>query len=168
MSILTDYYKFERLATKAKTRLDCTRSTKSYPELEMSRATKETRATDKKDATKIGSLVVYYGNISENFGGDIHRKADKSLTIKGKNMSSVFVPDIETNLAYGDYKGTADALLFVFQGFTVLNGVIQAGGQLEIFVARGRSKDRVPLYNLLADGQLDDEIEALRRAAVDD
>ena len=34
MSILTDYYRFERIATKSKTRLDCVASTGSYPELD--------------------------------------------------------------------------------------------------------------------------------------
>lgn len=166
MSILTDYYKFCRVATKAKLRLDCVASTESYPEFEEKRATKATRATEKRDATNVGDLVVYFGDVPEQFGGDVHRKADKSITIKGKNLSSVYVPDPSNNLAYGDVRGTADALLFVFDGFEVVNGAIQAGATIEIFVARGKSKDRVPLYNLLSDGELDEELSDLRERAV--
>ena len=166
MNILTDYYKFCRVATKAKLRLDCVASTESYPEFEEKRATKATRATEKRDATNIGDLVVYFGDVPEQFGGDVHRKADKSITIKGKNLSSVYVPDPSNNLAYGDVRGTADALLFVFDGLEVVNGVIQAGATVEVFIARGKSKDRVPLYNLLSDGELDEEINDLRKRAV--
>lgn len=166
MSILTDYYKFSRVATKAKLRLDCVASTESYPEFEERRATKATRATEKRDATNVGDLVIYFGDVPEQFGGDVHRKADKSVTIKGKNLSSVYVPDPSNNLAYGDVRGTSDALLFVFDGVEVVNGVIQAGATVEIFVARGKSKDRVPLYNLLSDGELDEEINDLRQRAI--
>jgi hypothetical protein len=166
MSILTDYYKFSRVATKAKLRLDCVASTESYPEFEERRATKATKATEKRDATNVGDLVIYFGGVPEQFGGDVHRKADKSITIKGKNLSSVYVPDPSNNLAYGDVRGTADALLFVFDGVEVVNGVIQAGATVEIFIARGKSKDRVPLYNLLSDGELEEELNDLRQRAI--
>lgn len=166
MSILTDYYKFSRVATKAKLRLDCVASTESYPEFEERRATKATKATEKRDATNVGDLVIYFGDVPEQFGGDVHRKADKSITIKGKNLSSVYVPDPSNNLAYGDVRGTADALLFVFDGVEVVNGVIQAGATVEIFIARGKSKDRVPLYNLLSDGELEEELNDLRQRAI--
>ena len=166
MSILTDYYKFSRVATKSKTRLDCVASTASYPEFEERRATKATRATEKRDATNVGDLVIYYGGVPECFGGDVHRKTDKSITIKGKNLSSVYVPDPSNNLAYGDVRGTADALLFVFDSVEVINGLIQAGATVEIFIARGKSKDRVPLYNLLSDGELDEELNDLRQRAI--
>ena len=163
--ILTDYYRFERLALKSKTRMDCTASTGSYPEFEEKRATQVTRATEKRDATNVGDLVIYYGNVPDGFGGNVHNKADKSLTIKGKNLSSVFVPDPESGFAYGDCRGTTDALLLVLTNLSTIDGVIQAGGIIEVFSARGASNDRVPLYNLLADGGLDDEIEQLRQQA---
>lgn len=163
--ILTDYYRFERLALKSKTRMDCTASTKSYPEFEEKRATQATRASEKRDATNIGDLVIYYGGVPDGFGGNVHNKADKSITIKGKNLSSVFVPDPESGFAYGDFRGTTDALLFVTTDLYTVDGVIQAGGIIEVFVARGASKDRVPLYNLLTDGGLDEEIDILRQQA---
>ena len=162
---LTDYYRFERVATKAKMRLDCTASTESYPEFEEKRATKQQRATEKRDATNVGDLVVYYGDVPDQFGGDVHRKADKSLTIKSKNLSSIFVPEPRGCFAYGDVRGTSDAILIVFVGFEVINGVVQKGGKMEVFVARGESKDRVGLFNLLCDGELSEEIELLRARA---
>ena len=164
MSILTDYYRFERIATKSKTRLDCVASTGSYPEFEEKRATKAYRATDKRDATEIGDLVIYFGDVPEVFGGAVHRKADKAITIKGKNLSSVYVPDPATPYGYGDVSGTTDALLFVFDNLEVANGIILGGG-VEVFVARGKSKDRVPLYNLLTDGEFEEEMNELRQRA---
>ena len=163
--ILTDYYRFEKTAQKAKLRMDCTASTKSYPEFEGKRATTFTAPTAKRDATRIGSLVVYYGDLSPNVKVEAHRKADKGISIKGKHLSSVFVPDPESGLAYGDFHNTSDALLFLFQGLNVIDGRIQEGGVIEVFVARGKSKDSIPLYNLVSDGELDEEIQALREKA---
>lgn len=163
--LLTDYYRFVKISTKSKTRLDCTASTKSYDELENMRATKTTKATDKRDGCNVGDLVVYYGDVPEQFGHKAQRKADKSITIKGRNFSSLYVPDPCNNFAYGDVKGTADALLFVLDGMAVVNGNIPQGATIEVFVARGKSKDRVPLYNILADGGLDDEMSELRSRA---
>ena len=165
MSILTDYYCFERVATKSKSRMDCTASTGSYPELEKERAAKPNKATEKRDATNIGDLVIYFGDVPEAFGGNVHRKADKAITIKGKNLSSVYVPDPASNFGFGDVRGTADALLFVFENMEIVNGTISQGAVIEVFIARGKSKDRVPLYNLLSDGALDEEMSELRAKA---
>ena len=164
--ILTDYYLFEKVTKKAKSRLDCTASTNSYNELEEKRATKQTQETDKRDATNVGDLLIYYNDVPFAFGGNARRKADKSITIKGKNLSSVYVPNIESGLGYGDMKGTADALLFVFHEMNIINGEIQDGAKIEMYVARGKSKDRVALYNMLADGGLEEEMEVLRKAVV--
>jgi len=163
--ILNDYYRFERVATKSKTRLDCTASTESYPDFEEKRADRPQRATDKRDLTDVGDLVVYFNDVPKYFGGDVHRKADKILTIKGKNLSSVFVPDPAVNYAYGDVRGTGDAILFVFHNFEVVNGAVAQGAIIEAFIARGKSKDRQALYNLLCDGELDEEMTILRGRA---
>ena len=53
----------------------------------------------------------------------------------------------------------------MFEGFEVVNKVVQQGGVLELFIARGKSKDRLPLYNLLSDGELDEEMNLLRERA---
>lgn len=163
--ILTDYYRFDRLASKAKSRMDCTFSTHSYPEFENRIATRTLKGTEKRDATEVGDILIYYNNIPTQFAGEVHRKADKSISIKGSNLSSIYVPDITKNIAYGDFKGTTDALLFVFNDLRVINGVIQKGSIIEIFIARGKSKDRIPLFELFADGELEDEINQLRKRA---
>jgi len=144
--ILTDYYKFEHLqSTKSKSRLDCTASTGSYTELEMLR-------------NKKGYLFVYVADVPDSFGGNTKRKADKAIT-KTKNISSVYVPDIEKNLAYGDIRGTQDAILIVKTTDYKF---------MEIFVARGQKNNRVQLYNLFSDGELDDEMRKLRKQSIPD
>lgn len=165
MSILTDYYQFERVATKAKTRLDCTASTGEYPKFEENRATRATRASEHLDPTAMGSLVVYFNSTPAHFGGDPKDKADKCITLKGKNLSSVYVPDPSQPFGFGDSKGTSDALLFVFHELTTVDGTIQPGGVLDVFVARGQVNNQEALCNLLSDGQLDEEIKALKRKA---
>jgi len=142
--ILTDYYKFEHLPDcKSKMRIDCTASTKSYPEFEGLR-------------NKDNKLFLYFGDVPDRFGGDAHRKADKCLT-KTKSISSVYVPDAALNLAYGDVKGTQDALLIVNDSdYTTI----------EIFIVRGQKSNRLNLWQNLADGQLENEISELRARAV--
>lgn len=165
MKILTDYYLFVKIATKSKTRMDCTNSTHSYPEFELRAATKVVKGTEKRDAIDVDDIIIYIGDVPSHFGGDISRKADKSISIKGKNLSSIYTPDITRNIAVGDFQGTDDALLFLFHNFKIVDGVIQPDSKFEVFVARGKAKDRMALYNLLADGELDEEMEMLRGEA---
>jgi hypothetical protein len=142
--ILTDRYKFEKKpGTKSKLRIDCTASTKSYPEFEGMR-------------NKAGDLFVYWGDVPDGFGGNVHRKADKAIT-KVKNISSVYVPDVTTGKSHGDVRGTQDAILIIFN---------RDQTQIEIFVARGYKNNRVAVYQMLADGELDDEVDALRSKSV--
>jgi len=144
--ILTDYYNFGKLPEqKSKMRMDCISSTKGYPVFEALR-------------NKAGSLFVYFGDVPTSFGGDIKRKADKAIT-KTTNISSVFVPDVEKLLGFGDVKSTQDAILIVFNCNY---------SQMEIFVARGQKNNCRQLYNLLADGELDTEIASLKKQAVTD
>ena len=164
--ILTDYYKFTKLPNQvAKGRMDCIASTKSYPQLEEKRFTKIQRKTEKRDSINIGDLIVYVGNVPERFGRKNKRKADKSITLKSENLSSIYFPDIEKELAFGDFRGTSDALLFVFTDFFEVNGRINEGSTLEIFVARGKAKNVHSLYQMLSDGDLDEELETLRKTA---
>jgi len=142
--ILSDYYYFEHLPeSKSATRFDCVASTQSNPDFEMLR-------------NKEGRLFLYYGNVPENFKADARRRADKVLT-KTKSISSVFVPDVTKPFAYGDIIGTKDALLFI------LNADATA---FELYVARGQKNNRMALYNLLADGELNYEISELKQRAV--
>ena len=142
--ILSDFYYFEHLQEcKSATRFDCTVSTKSNPELELLR-------------NKQGRLFIYYGDVPENFRADVKRKADKVLS-KTKSISSVFVPDVSKPIAFGDIRGTKDALLFVFNTDATA---------FELYVARGQKNNRAALYNLIADGELDNEIAEMKKKAV--
>lgn len=75
------------------------------------------------------------------------------------------MPDPTKEIGFGDARGTNDALLFVFHNLRLIDGVIQKGSVIEVFIARGRSKDRVPLFELLSDGELDEEMNELRLKA---
>lgn len=144
--ILTDYYRMEKLPDqKSKMRLDCVKSTRSYPEFEIMR-------------NKAGEFFFYFHDVPERFGGDIHRKADKAIT-KTKNISSVFVPDVQQKFGYGDIRGTNDALLFIFN---------DNFSEIDLFVARGQRHNKRQLYLLLTEGELDHEIEFLKKQAVTD
>lgn len=167
--IVTDYYKFEKIALLSGTRMDCVASTKSYPEFEDKRKTKGNKQTTMKDANYIGGLTCYYCNVPEHYGKNTKRRADKSISIGSKNLSSIYVPDVSLPYAFGDVQGTADAILFVFsKNFDVIDNRVCQGGVIEMFICRGRSRSCQALYNLLCDGVLDGEIEAIRKQAVVD
>ncbi len=153
--ILTDYYCFERLASKAKLRMDCIASTGGYDELEMRRASRAYRATEKRDAINVGGLIIYYGDVPDQFGGNVHEKASKCLTIKGNNLSSIYVPNVESGYAFGDFRGTNDALLFAFSDMSTPNGTIAPGSRVEIFIARGQRDNALMLYNMASEGDAD-------------
>lgn len=141
--ILTDYYLFKHLPECASVmRRDCVASTKSYPELEALR-------------NKKNELFVYFGDLPERFAGDVKRKATKCLT-KTKNISSLFVPDITRPYAFGDIASTQDCILIEHD---------QKFCTLELFVARGQRCNQMQLYNLFAEGELAEEVQALRAAA---
>jgi len=144
--ILTDFYQMDKQPDqKSKLRIDCKKSTKSYPDFESLR-------------NKAGAFFFYFGDVPNQFGGNVHRKADKAVT-KVKNISSVFVPDITKRFGYGDVRGTQDALLFVFSNDYK---------QIDVFVARGQRNNCKSLYNLFADGELTEEMEGLKQQATDE
>jgi hypothetical protein len=144
--ILTDYYKFKHLPdSKSKMRMDCIASTQSYNEFETFR-------------NKRGELFIYFGNVPDNFKSNIKRKADKAIT-HGKNISSVFVPDVTLPYAYGDVNGTMDCILIVLNADYTM---------LEIFVTRGQRNNSINLWQMFSGGDFDNEISKLRAAAVTD
>lgn len=146
--------------------MDVTISTGNYSEFECLRAVKECAATAKRDAIRKGSLLMYVSDAAGKFKASPYRRANMNITKKGgKNLSSVFVPDASKNTGYGDVCNTDDALLFVFHDVKVVNGAVQQGGIMEIFVARGQKRNGLQLCQLLAGGELDDELNALRSAA---
>lgn len=164
--ILTDYYKFERVAKIAKHRMDCTSSTGSYPEFENRRMTKSRRGTERSDAINIGDLLIYWVKPDNHIRADRKRNADRSITIKSENLSSVYNWQREGDywLAYGDFKGTTDALIILYK-VAEADTIIRPGAEIEIFVARGKANECNCLCTLYADGELDEEMNALREQA---
>jgi hypothetical protein len=150
MKIITDYYKCQRLPEFSKNRtprFDCIASSASYPKFE---------AIAKR--ARVNRFFFYYTDIPERFDPAVRRKTDKSIN-NGKNITSVYMLDIQNfpNLAFGDIKDTTDALLFIFS---------DDDSVLEVFVCRGQKNNRVALCNLLADGELDEEIDFFRKQTV--
>ncbi|MDR3705113.1 MAG: hypothetical protein P4L28_04300 [Paludibacteraceae bacterium] len=147
--ILTDYYKFEHLQDcKSKMRVDLSESTLSHPAFETLR-------------NKQNKLFLYFGNVPDNFSLNAQKKADKALT-KVKNISSIYVPNVELLAAFGDCKNTADALLFRFSTDYTQQDTPTT---IEIFVARGQKNNRQQLYYLFVDGELDSDILELKSRA---
>lgn len=144
--IITDYYRFERLGTtKSANRFDCTATTGTHPELESLRNPQK-------------NLFIYFGNVPDRFRGDVKRKADKSLTSRmGKNLSSLFVPDVTKPISFGDISHTTDAILVQF------NPTLEEPTQIEMFVCRGQKNNRLSLFNLFIDGELTSEIEVIKQ-----
>jgi len=141
--LITDYYKAEKLPeSKSKLRYDVTASTGNYEPFEALK-------------NKKNELFFYYGDVPDRFNSHVKRQAEKCIT-KGKNISSVFVPDVNLPFAYGDVNNTLDAILLIFnENYTTI----------EIFVARGQRNNKRNLYFLLSDGELQIEIEILRKNA---
>ena len=142
---LTDYYLMQEIRVVKSHRFDCTASTGGYQPFEAIANT----SRDKR-------FHCYYGDVPDTFKAKAQRKADKALT-NGDNISSVYIPDLDDYLfGYGDTAHTNDALLFVFS---------EDYKRLEIFVARGLKNNQRLLFDLLVDGELDDDIDCLRKQA---
>ena len=145
----TAYYRCERTATKSKYRLDCIAATNNYPVFEAMRAAK------KRGATNRGDLFVYFLDVPNQFGGDIHNKATKSLTTsQGKNLSSIIAPDHSSRYAFGDVVGTNDAILFVVDLPAV-----------EVYIFSGKAHKKKIIWQMACRGLLDKELEAMRAQA---
>lgn len=148
--ILTDYYKGEKL-TPAKSRFDITASTGEYDLFESLLINKQ--------KFNINGLSFNYCPRPDRWKG---KKTDMAIT-KGKhNITSVKRPDIESNYAYGDVKGTNDGCIIIFNPDYKETGI----NTIELFIARGCKNDTDGLWNLFTDEELNHEIEALRKKAV--
>ncbi|MCC8118550.1 MAG: hypothetical protein LIP09_07380 [Bacteroidales bacterium] len=165
-STFNHYYKFCRKPSdKNKTRLDCTNSTGSYIPLESKRATKPVKATKRYEPTNVGDLVIYLGLPDNHIKAHNKRQADRSITIKAENLTSVYLQhNFEDGswIAYGDVKGTSDAIIMLYN-ITEVNGYIQEGSYIEMFIACGKADECRAICNLFADGEIDEEIEWLRQ-----
>lgn len=150
--ILTDYYKFTKLpGGKSKWRMDCVASTKSYNGFEALR-------------NKAGELFVYVGDNTYTKAGE-RGKSDLALS-RGVHITSLYTSDVTRPFLYGDFINTSDAILAIQTGFERYDGRVADDSTIEIFMARGQRCNRLNLLAEFVDGELDDEIEALRQRAI--
>lgn len=148
--ILTDYYKGEKL-TDAKSRFDITASTGEYDLFES--------LLINKAKFNIGGLSFNFSLQPERFGG---KKVDNILSKGSHSITKVFRPNLENYNAYGDINGSNDGCILVFNSDYKETGITT----IEIFIARGLRSDKDGLWNLFCDGELNHEIEVLRKKAV--
>ena len=140
MRLLDVYCRFERLGkTRSKTRLDLVFCNEIYESLQ-----------------RQGKAWIYFMRVPEHIEGNQKRQSELCLTgSDGKYISGVFIPEVtKPEIGYGDIKGTTDAALFLI-----------GENSLEILIAKGKKNTAFALYQLLADGELDSEIETLRKDA---
>jgi hypothetical protein len=141
--ILDSYYPFTKSDGKSKTRYDVEASTKDYDPFESLRNPK-------------GELFLYFCDVPIHFRGEPHRRADKCLTAKGRNVSSIYLRDLENLSGYGDVRGTSDGFIIAFSPDQL---------SFELFISKGRRNHANALYNAFTDGELNSEMEALRLKA---
>ena len=148
--IFTDFYKGEKL-TEAKSRYDITASTNEYDYFESLLVNKR--------GFNVDGLSFNLVSRPERWKG---KKTDLAITKGSNNITSVKRPNPGNNIAYGDIKGKNDGCIIVF------NDDFKQGGinTIEIFIARGLRNDTNSLWDLFTDGELNHEVEALRKKAV--
>ena len=162
---LVAYYLFKKLPNqKGGTRMDCIASTGNYTEFEEKRATKPYKGNAKADPYNVNNLKINITQVPPNYPDEVRKTADRIVNMQNKPLSTIYKPDPTGNFGYGDVQGTTDALLFVTK-FETVGSRVQDGGTLEVFIARGMSKDKISLYNVFADGCLLDEMDELRERA---
>jgi len=139
MNLLDTYYGFERLSnSRSKSRLDLVTLTQTYELL-----------------PNPNKAWIYLIKVPEHIRGNQARKSELCLTgSDGKYISGVFIPEItKPEIGYGDIKGTTDAALFLL-----------GENSLEVLIAKGKKNTAFALYQLLADGELDREIDILKQS----
>jgi len=164
----TDLYIFKRIDTTAKTRLDCVASTKSYTRFEEKRARQCKRANVRTGAIIAGGLIARYQNKPKYLKAQRQRQGDSSIAMGNEHISSIFEPDPKAGAGWGDVKNTADALLVIYHDFELINGAAPKGAVIELFVARGQSRNAENILFGFIDGLYDEELEALRKRATPD
>ena len=146
--ILSDYYKAEKL-TESIYRFDITASTESYDFFE--------NLLINKRSFNIGGLSFYCVPQPETHKG---KKVDFILSKGSHSITKLKKPDIESHICYGDTN--QDGLIILFNKDYRETGI----NTIEIFIARGCRNDTNGLYTLFTEGELNNEVEALRKRAV--
>ena len=141
--IFTDYYKAQKL-TAAKSRFDVTHKQGSYPLFE--------KLLLNKTKFNVGGLSFNYGKYSYS---EVNAKREHQMCISRRtHISGVYVYDLQNSLtAYGDIKGTNDAIILIFS---------EDYKTIEIFIARGKANDSIYLYNKVRAGRFSVEMKALQ------
>ena len=148
--IFTDYYKGEKL-TDAKSRYDIVASKGEYDYFE--------RLLINKRGFNIGGLSFNLVARPDQWKG---KKTDLAITKGSRNITSLKRPDIIKNFAFGDINGTKDGCIIIFNPDFKEIGITT----IEILIARGLRNDTNSLWDLLIDGELNHDIELLRKKAV--
>lgn len=150
---LTDYYNAEKLQElTAKYRFEVTRSTLEYDLFQ--------RLLENKRKPNVGGLSFNFVPRSTKWEGE--EVPDNAITKGSENITSVYIPDPSLPYGYGDIKGTRDACLVVFNADFKENGITT----IELFIARGQKHNKKNLWYELVDGELDHELEILRKRSV--
>ncbi len=145
MNILTDYYRALK-RPDLKTRYDVVESTASYQLFEQIFINIRN--------PNPGGLSFYVVDQPSKWGKRSERKTDKAITKGAVNISSIFIPIPDELLGYGDVKNTEDALIFFFS---------PDWSEIEIFVARGQKNNKQNLYQIVQDGELENDITMLKQ-----
>lgn len=87
--------------------------------------------------------------------------SDKAITKGSENISSIYIPNIEQTIGFGDIKGTNDAIIFCWELDQESNIIF-----IELFIARGQKHNKKNLYFLFTDGELITDINDLKNKAV--
>lgn len=148
--IFSDYYKFEKL-TAAKSRFDCTASTGEHDLFETLLINKRT--------FNVGGISLNYCPQPETHGG---QRVDAILCKGSHSITKVIRPNPESPVSYGDIKGTNDACIMIFNRDYREAGITS----IEMLIARGAKNDKVQLYHLFVDGELQHEFDVLRSRVV--
>jgi len=148
--ILTEYYRWQRL-TEAKTRYDKVASTGEYNLFDS--------MCINKNKFNIGGSSINLSKRPDRWKG---KKTDMAITKREHNLTSVYHPDPNKPYALGDINGTNDGCIIIFNSDFKEAGIII----IEIFIARGLRNDKNPLWDLFIDGELDEELETLRKRSI--
>ena len=145
---LTDYYKAEQLSDRAKTRFDITASTQSHDVL-------EALLDENKQGFNIGGKRLAYRERPTKWSP---KSGQMAITGKG-NISTILRPRIDSNASYGDINSTEDAIVIIYNSDYLENRI----KTIELFISRGRKADCMSLFNMYQEGELDEDIETLRK-----
>jgi hypothetical protein len=144
MMHLDTYYRFERLPDSAKTRRDLVAFAHEYPPLHRS--------------NQAGDVWIYITSARAYIDAKERLQAEKAISTREGSLSSVYHPDVSYPLfGMGDVKGTEDALLFRFSD--------SEQSAVDVFVAKGKKNLKGHLFQMLCEGELDEEIRQLKDAA---